>query len=141
MATWFKTTAADGEPFFVNLDRADCVVFWSDRAHVVYGRDEDDFTPIVIPGELQRLRELMDSLQARKGAQEDQAAFIWSALKTAESAYLALLLSPPNYRFQVQAELVALREFIASASGREAEVVQDDFEARAALAKANGGQE
>jgi len=52
-------------------------------------------------------------------------------LEAAEAAYLALLGRQDIWRVHNQRVYCMLRDFIANATGREAEDVQDDFEQRA----------
>ena len=59
-------------------------------------------------------------------------------LDAAGAAYLALLRSGWSYRLKVQSDLCMLRDYIAAATGREAQDVQDEYEARALLARLEG---
>ena len=58
----------------------------------------------------------------------------------AEEAYLILLQIPHDTKLRLNAQLAmcSLRDFIADTSGRDAESVQNEYEARAALLKAKG---
>lgn len=57
--------------------------------------------------------------------------------ETAEATYLALLQMPATsrWRIQNQAVLARLRDYIAEATGRGPEEVQDEYEERALLAR------
>jgi hypothetical protein len=62
-------------------------------------------------------------------------------LEAAEKAYLALLGIPLGSTYRLlycQEPMARLRDFIAKATGRDIESVQNEFEARAALSKAEG---
>jgi len=62
-------------------------------------------------------------------------------LEAAEAAYLALLRYIPigsKPRLEIQTELCALRNYIAKATGRDAESVQNEYEAHAVMAEAEG---
>lgn len=62
-------------------------------------------------------------------------------LQTAEETYLSLLLHPnDSWRTHNQHVYGTLRDFIAKATGREAKYIQDIYESRAAIAKAEGGK-
>lgn len=74
-------------------------------------------------------------------ASDDDAKLIAAApdgLSAAELTYMALLAIDGAWRVKNQHVYCALRDYIAAASGRDVEEVQNDFEARAALARAQG---
>ena len=75
-----------------------------------------------------------DDIHAQRGADMEQAnarliAASPDGLEAAKLAYAALLRTPHDrLRTKAQSALSSLRDFIASATGQDAETVQDDFE-------------
>lgn len=86
-----------------------------------------------------------DDFAAERGMDMERAnarliAAAPDGLEVAEAVYAAMLNHPHDlWRVKNQHEYCALRDFIAKATGRTAEEVQNEFEERAAIAKAKGG--
>lgn len=80
-----------------------------------------------------------DQTRERTAQHYRDQALIGQLLEALEAAYMLALQMPHDaLRIRSQAELCAMRNAIAAATGREAEEVQNDFEARAAIAAAKG---
>lgn len=104
---------------------------------VTEGADTDMLTVIIDP----RHSVVAKAFGTSRLTAESNALLIAAApigLAAAEEAYAAILQIPMNHwRISNQSTYCALRDFIAEATGRTSEDVQNEYEA-AAIAKATG---